>query len=159
MADEEQQPGGAATATTEGTSSTTISLDDLSLEQLDQLKQREEHRLNALSVRYQQLRSVSARLSASQSAVHELPKKNNTTDDNGVVVVPAVVEAFVPLTESVYVPAMHDPDSPLLVDLGTGYYVEKSHQETMEFLDRKIRLVDANSDNSTFAISSSSLGV
>jgi prefoldin alpha subunit len=157
MADEEQQPGGAATATTEGTSSTTISLDDLSLEQLDQLKQREEHRLNALSVRYQQLRSVSARLSASQSAVHELPKKNNTTDDNGVVVVPAV-EAFVPLTESVYVPAMHDPDSPLLVDLGTGYYVEKSHQETMEFLDRKIRLVDANSDNSTFA-TSSSLGV
>jgi prefoldin alpha subunit len=133
--DDEEQPGDATTTTS------TISLDDLSLEQLDQLKQREENRLNAYGQRYQQLRSVSARLSASQSAVHGLPKST----DAGV----PVVEAFVPLTESVYVPAIHDPDSPLLVDLGTGYYVEKSHQETMEFLDRKIRLVDANSDNST----------
>jgi prefoldin alpha subunit len=133
--DDEEQPGDATTKTN------TISLDDLSLEQLDQLKQREENRLNAYSLRYQQLRSVSARLSASQSAVHGLPK---STDNDGVP-----VEAFVPLTESVYVPAIHDPDSPLLVDLGTGYYVEKSYQETMEFLDRKIRLVDANLDNST----------
>lgn len=114
----------------------TISLDSLSLEQLDQLKQREENRLNALSVRFQQLRSASARLSASQSAVYELPKEES-------------VEAFVPMTESVYVPAIHDPKSPLLVDLGTGYYVEKSAQETIDFLDRKVRLVDANSENGT----------
>lgn len=128
-----------------------IQLDTMSLDQLDQLKQREESRLQALSARYAQLRQVAARLTASQTAVQELaaPASSSSSDD---IMDTDTKEVFVPLTESVYVPgkiktAATTNDKDLLVELGTGYYVEKSSGETVEFLDRKIKIVDANSEN------------
>lgn len=45
----------------------------------------------------------------------------------------------VPLTQSLYVPGrVVEPDK-MLVDVGTGYYVEKDQQKTVEFLERKVR--------------------
>lgn len=117
-----------------------INLDSMSLEELNQLKQQEESRLQALVGRFQQFRSAAVRLSASMSAVSEI-----TPASEGK-------EVMVPLTESVYVPGKIREPNRLLVDIGTGFYVEKSSKETTAFLDRKLKLVDANSDNLTKAI-------
>lgn len=117
-----------------------VDLDSMSLEQLNGAKQQEEQRLQALTQRYAQLRSAAARLNASQRAVNEL-----TPSDEGK-------EVMVPLTESVYVPGYVREPNKLLVELGTGYFAEKSSKDTTSFLDRKIRLVDHNSENITKAI-------
>jgi prefoldin alpha subunit len=137
----------------EDSSNNTIQLDTMSLEQLDQLKQREESRLQAFTQRFATLRSAAARLSASSAAVTEL--YNNCDDADDSMMKTAETEAtkkdvFVPLTESVYVPGkIKCTAEPLLLELGTGYFVEKSTQETVEFLQRKMQLVDANSENGT----------
>lgn len=117
-----------------------IDLDSMSLDQLQGAKQQEEGRLQALTQRYAQLRSAAARLNATQHAVNEL-----SPSDEGK-------EVMVPLTESVYVPGFVREPNNLLVELGTGYLAEKSSKDTAAFLDRKIRLVDHNSENVTKAI-------
>ena len=117
-----------------------IQLDNLSLEQLQQLRQQEEARLQGLTQRYAQLRAAAARLSASEMAVTELEQ---ATEDSHVLV---------PLTDSLYVPGKLKPQGKLLVELGTGYYAEKSCSDTKEFIDRKAKIVQANSDNLTKAI-------
>ena len=114
-----------------------INLDQMSLEELNQVRQQEESRLQALSSRYAQLRAAAARLNASQSAVSELSPASEGK------------EVMVPLTESVYVPGkIRDPNK-LLVEIGTGFFVEKSSKETTAFLDRKLKLCDSNSENVT----------
>ena len=118
-----------------------INIDQLSLEELNQMKQQEESRIQALTTRYAQLRAAAARLGASQMAVSELSPASEGK------------EVMVPLTESVYVPGkIRDPNK-LLVEIGTGFYVEKTSKDTTSFLERKVKLVDANSDQLTKAIS------
>lgn len=45
----------------------------------------------------------------------------------------------VPLTQSLYVPGKIIEADKMLVDVGTGYYVEKNQEKTKEFLGRKVR--------------------
>ena len=126
-----------------GDTSSSIELDNLSLDQLQQLRQQEEARLQGLTQRYAQLRGAAARISASSLAVTELEQ---ATDDSPVLV---------PLTESLYVPGklkVHGKHDKLLLELGTGYYVEKTPPDTQAFLDRKARIVQGNSDNLTQAV-------
>lgn len=115
----------------------TINLDAMSLEELNQLKQQEEGRLQALTNRFAQLRAVAARLNASTMAISELSPASEGK------------EVMVPLTESVYVPGKIREPSKFLVEIGTGFYVEKSSKDTTAFLERKLKLVDVNSDNIT----------
>ena len=37
-------------------------------------------------------------------------------------------------------------------EIGTGFYVEKKPSDTNDFLDRKLKIVDANSENITMAV-------
>lgn len=48
---------------------------------------------------------------------------------------------LVPLTNSLYVPGKIDNAESLLVDVGTGYFIEKSNAQAQEFLSRKIQMV------------------
>ena len=124
----------------EGSPPSAINLDEMSLEELNQLKQQEESRFNNLMARFQQFRAAAARLNASMLAVSEI-----TPASEGK-------EVLIPLTESVYVPGkLRDPNR-LLVELGTGFYAEKSPKETKGFLERKLKIVDANSENLTKAL-------
>ena len=69
-------------------------------------------------------------------------------------------EVMVPLTESVYVPGTILPEKQnLLIDLGTGYFAESSPKETLNYLDRKMKLVDANSENITQAVQATKANV
>jgi prefoldin alpha subunit len=38
------------------------------------------------------------------------------------------------------------------VDIGTGFYVETTSTQTLEFLTRKLQLVDTNADHVTHAV-------
>lgn len=119
-------------------SGNTIQLDSMSLEELNQLKQQEESRLQSLTNRYAQLRQAAARIGASHRAVSDLSSPASEGK-----------EVMVPLTESVYVPGKIRDPTKLLVELGTGYFAEKSSKDTTAFLDRKLKIVDANSENVT----------
>ena len=60
---------------------------------------------------------------------------------------------LVPLTQSLYVPGeLGDPDQ-LLVELGTGYYIEKTQQGATGLLDRKIGTVSKNAEDATVVAS------
>jgi hypothetical protein len=51
---------------------------------------------------------------------------------------------LVPLTESLYVPAkLSDPEH-VLVDVGTGYYVEKKTEDAMTFYKGKVEAIGKN---------------
>jgi len=117
-----------------------VDLDKLSLEELNQAKQQEEGRLQALTSRYAQLRAAAARLTASSNAISELSPSSEGK------------EVMIPLTESVYAPGKLREPNKLLVEIGTGFYVEKKPSETNDFLDRKLKIVDANSENITKAV-------
>ena len=126
--------------------SNTIQLDTMSLDQLQQLQQREEIRLQGLTNRFAELRTLAARLQQSALAVKDLTATEDATDD-----ATEKKEVFIPLTESVYIPGkvqlMQSDAKDLMVELGTGYFVEKSPKHTLEYLDRKLKILDANSEN------------
>ena len=48
---------------------------------------------------------------------------------------------LVPVTSSLYVPGETTPLETVMVDVGTGYYIEKSIPEATSFIDRKLHLI------------------
>ena len=53
-------------------------------------------------------------------------------------------QVLVPLTGSMYVPGqLANPDK-VVVDIGTGYYVEKSSKNAQEYFNRKVKFVTEN---------------
>ncbi len=66
---------------------------------------------------------------------------------------------MIPLTESLYVPGKIKDPSKVMVDLGTGFYVEKTTKDANAFLERKAKLVDVNSENVMEAINATKRNV
>ena len=93
--------------------------------------------------------SVKQKFITAREAVHDIKGANGQ-------------DLMVPLTGSLYVRGklsqkdafivgMHwdqlfDLKFHYLSDIGTNYYVEKDHQEAMEFFDRKLKYVEENLD-------------
>mmetsp|Transcript_15602 Transcript_15602/g.23634 ORF Transcript_15602/g.23634 Transcript_15602/m.23634 type:complete len:163 (-) Transcript_15602:976-1464(-) len=125
---------------TDSSEAPSYNLDNMSLDELNQLKQQQENQLQALTNRYAQLRAAAARLNASDQAVLEMGPSSEGKS------------VMVPLTSSLYVPGRVRDSQKLLVELGTGFYAEKSSKDCSAFLQRKLKLVDANSENVTKAI-------
>lgn len=124
-----------------------IDLDSMSLEQLHQLQQQEESRLQTLTNHYAQLRQAAIKIQSSLRALQHLNQQPSPLSGAGVT--GEGRDVMVPLTESVYIPGKMKESNKFLVELGTGYYVEKSLKETTGYLERKLRIVDANSENVT----------
>ncbi|KAI3407037.2 GIM5 [Candida oxycetoniae] len=51
-------------------------------------------------------------------------------------------DMFVPLTSSLYIPGKAVSKSDYLVDIGTGYFVEKKADEAKKVYDKKIKKLD-----------------
>ena len=49
---------------------------------------------------------------------------------------------MVPLTSSLYVPAKSVNNNAFLVDVGTGYYVEKDLKSTVDYFNRKAKFLN-----------------
>ena len=48
-------------------------------------------------------------------------------------------EIMVPLTSSLYVPGVMEDNSNVLVEVGAGYFIEKTTQGASEYCERKIK--------------------
>mmetsp|Transcript_40023 Transcript_40023/g.66405 ORF Transcript_40023/g.66405 Transcript_40023/m.66405 type:complete len:156 (+) Transcript_40023:52-519(+) len=106
-----------------------ISLQALSFEQLNQVKQGLEEEMQGLQSAIQQLKTSVDKLVISKHALDTVQKT------------PEGTRMLVPLTSSLYVPGETTTLANVLIDVGTGYYIEKSVPEAQAFLDRKIALI------------------
>ena len=66
---------------------------------------------------------------------------------------------MIPLTESLYAPGKIVDPNKILVGLGAGFFVEKSAKDAVKVLERKGKVVDANSENVLAAAEASSRNV
>mmetsp|Transcript_1817 Transcript_1817/g.4879 ORF Transcript_1817/g.4879 Transcript_1817/m.4879 type:complete len:126 (+) Transcript_1817:393-770(+) len=78
---------------------------------------------------HQQLQISTKKVDISKAALDELEKT------------PEGTRMLVPITSSLYVPGETTQVQSVLIDVGTGYYIEKSVVEAQAFLKRKIELM------------------
>ncbi|KAG1698686.1 hypothetical protein DVH05_014643 [Phytophthora capsici] len=111
-----------------------VNLMDLSLEQLNSLKGQLEKELQQLTASFGGLREAQSRFSESKQAL----KSMAAADLNK--------EVLVPLTASMFVPGKLANKEEVLVDVGTGYFVEQSVEKAEQFMDRKVEFLQSNTD-------------
>ncbi|XP_022762449.1 probable prefoldin subunit 5 isoform X2 [Durio zibethinus] len=109
-------------------------MEKMSMEQLKALKEQADIEVNLLQDSLNNIRTASARLEFASTALHDLSLR------------PQGKKMLVPLTASLYVPGTLDDADKVLVDIGTGYFVEKSMAEGKDYCERKINLLKSNLD-------------
>lgn len=103
-----------------------VNITELNLPQLEMLKNQLDQEVEFLSTSIAQLKVVQTKYVEAKDCLNVL-KKNNEGK-----------ELLVPLTSSMYVPGkLHDVEH-VLIDVGTGYYVEKTAEDAKDFFKRKI---------------------
>lgn len=60
--------------------------------------------------------------------------------------VPSGSQILVPLTGSMYVPAIVNDNNAFIVDIGTGYYVEKNTKSANDYFKRKVQFLSEQID-------------
>ncbi|KAL6883749.1 hypothetical protein ACP4OV_011163 [Aristida adscensionis] len=111
-----------------------IELDKLSVEQLKALKEQTDLEVNLLQDSVTKIRSATARIESASAALHDLSLR------------PHGKKILVPLTASLYVPGSLDDSEKVLVDVGTGYFIEKTMAQGKDYCERKINLLKSNLD-------------
>ncbi|XP_068123299.1 prefoldin subunit 5 [Hyperolius riggenbachi] len=104
----------------------TVNITDLSLPQLEGLKGQLDQEVEFLSSSIAQLKVVQTKFVEAKECLNTLNKSNEGKP------------VLVPLTSSMYVPGTLNNVSNVLVDVGTGYYVEKSAEDAKKFFKRKV---------------------
>eukprot|EP00045_Choanoeca_perplexa_P007312 m.64978 g.64978 ORF g.64978 m.64978 type:complete len:165 (+) comp14019_c0_seq1:36-530(+) len=101
----------------------------MQLQQMSAMKTSLENELQMLSDAITQLKLAQNRYQQGQESLKSIVPENDGKD------------YLLPITESLYVNSKLDGSSKVIIDLGTGYYVEKSTTKASEFFDRKIAFV------------------
>jgi prefoldin alpha subunit len=109
---------------------TDVDINSLSPQELQGIKLRLDDEVERLTSSFAQLRSAGTKYRASHSALDSLAPR----------------ELLVPLTGSLYVPGRLIEADKVLVELGTGYYCERSPQQAKEICERKMKLLKENMD-------------
>ncbi|KAJ9647905.1 subunit of tubulin prefoldin [Coniosporium apollinis] len=122
MSSSAAQPGGQ-----------TIDLAALSVQQLSQLKKQLDSELEHLTTSFQSLSRAQAKFKDCLKSISD-----------GLTAKKADSPILVPLTPSLYVPGRLTDVSTVLVDVGTGFYVEKSTADAQDFYKRKIEDLSRN---------------
>eukprot|EP00892_Ulva_mutabilis_P010627 jgi/Ulvmu1/7937/UM004_0170.1 len=112
----------------------TVRIESLPLDQLRLLQKQISQELEAKQKAAQVLASTASSFSSSRSAAQDL---GSVKDGE---------KMMVPLTESLYVEGfVHEKDK-ILVDIGTGYFAERTCEEAADFCARKIQDLKENID-------------
>lgn len=107
-------------------------LEKLSVDQLKALKEQSDVEVNLLQDSLNKIRTAATRLEIASSALNDLALQ------------PQGKKMLVPLTASLYVPGTLDDADKVLVDVGTGYFIQKTMSEGKDYCDRKINLLKSN---------------
>ncbi|ORX61901.1 prefoldin, alpha subunit [Hesseltinella vesiculosa] len=110
-----------------------VNLQDLDLPALQQVKAQLEEELNHLTQSYTKLKGVQGRFRDCAESVEAM--NGEKADDKQILV---------PLTSSLYVPGKLSNVEKVIVDIGTGYYVEKSIDDASKFYNEKVNYVKEN---------------
>ncbi|KAG6919702.1 hypothetical protein DXG01_002648 [Tephrocybe rancida] len=112
--------------------SQTISVSDLDVTQLADVRKQLEDELNHLTNSFAQLKQAQAKFKNCIENVREVNPQN------------ADKTILVPLTNSLYVPGkLSDPDR-VIVDVGTGYYIEKTRPQALKHYSDKVEYIRTN---------------
>ncbi|KAJ1642399.1 subunit of tubulin prefoldin [Coemansia asiatica] len=110
----------------------TINLEDLPLAQLQKIKTQLEEELNSLTGAFSQMKQAQSAFRECKNCIDEMtPESKDKT-------------IMIPLTNSLYVPGKLSDIEKVVVDIGTGYYVEKSAKDAASYYDSKIEYVQDN---------------
>ncbi|KIN02077.1 hypothetical protein OIDMADRAFT_41266 [Oidiodendron maius Zn] len=114
-------------------SASSVDLASLSAQQLSQVKKQLDDELEHLTNSFAQLR-------AAQAKFRECLRSIAT----GITPKAADKPILVPLTTSLYVPGTLADKENVIVDVGTGFYVEKSTKDAVKFYENKIGELGTN---------------
>ncbi|ELR08024.1 subunit of tubulin prefoldin [Pseudogymnoascus destructans] len=111
----------------------TVDLGGLSTQQLSQVKKQLDEELEHLTSSFTQLRAAQAKFRECLNSIATgvSPKVEGKT-------------ILVPLTSSLYVPGTLADTENVIVDVGTGYYVEKSTKDAAKFYTAKVDELQTN---------------
>ncbi|KAJ7263126.1 Prefoldin alpha-like protein [Mycena haematopus] len=111
-----------------------VSITDLDLTQLADVRRQLEEELNHLTSSFAQLKQAQAKFKACIENVAEIKPANKGRT------------ILVPLTNSLYVPGkLSDPDH-VIVDVGTGYFVQKTREQAVKHYSAKVEYIRSNAE-------------
>ncbi|KAK2163603.1 hypothetical protein NP493_1440g00000 [Ridgeia piscesae] len=106
-----------------------IPLTELNVGQLNHLSQQLDQEIELMQNSLNQLKMVQSKFVESQECLGKVTKANVGKD------------MLVPLTSSMYVTGQLDDTDNFLIDVGTGYYVEKNAEQGKEYFKRKVEYI------------------
>ncbi|EMR09487.1 prefoldin, alpha subunit [Pneumocystis murina B123] len=111
-----------------------VDLKSLTIPQLDEIRKQIELELNYFTNSFSKLKQAQFKFKECKKLVNTLLKKENNNK-----------EILIPLTTSLYVSGflVSDPEK-VMVDIGTGYYVEKTIDGAIKFYDERIKYLETN---------------
>ncbi|KTW26954.1 prefoldin, alpha subunit [Pneumocystis carinii B80] len=111
-----------------------IDLKSLTIPQLDEIRKQIELELNYFTNSFSKLKQAQFKFKECKKLVNTLLKKENNNK-----------EILIPLTTSLYVSGflVSEPEK-VMVDIGTGYYVEKTIDGAIKFYDERIKYLETN---------------
>jgi len=109
-----------------------INVADLDISQLAEVRKQLEEELNHLTNSFAQLKQAQAKFKSCIQNVGEVKPENQ-----GKTI-------LVPLTNSLYVPGrLSDPEH-VIVDVGTGYFVQKTRPQALKHYSDKVEYIHKN---------------
>jgi len=110
-----------------------VDLTTLNIQQLSEVKKQLDEELEHLSQSFGQLRQARTKFSECIKSINDgcRPEREGRS-------------ILVPLTSSLYVPGTLKSAGKVLVDVGTGYYIEKSSDDAVKFYHTKAQYLDKN---------------
>ncbi|QSL66266.1 hypothetical protein MERGE_000643 [Pneumocystis wakefieldiae] len=114
-----------------------VDLKTLTIPQLDELRKQIELELNYFTNSFSKLKQAQFKFKECRNLVNTLLKKENNHK-----------EILVPLTTSLYVSGflVSEPEK-VMIDIGTGYYVEKTIDGAAKFYEERIKYLETNFRN------------
>ncbi|KAF2869855.1 c-myc binding protein [Massariosphaeria phaeospora] len=105
-----------------------IEISTLPVPQLQELKTQLDRELEHLTSSFQSLRTAQAKFRDCLKSIA-----------TGVNLEVSLKPLLVPLTSSLYVPGRLTSSTHVLVDVGTGFFVEKNTEDAKDFYERKVK--------------------
>lgn len=122
----------------------TVKITDLSQPQLNQLKTSLNNDLQTLTQSFQSLRIAQSKFRDCLVSLRKGLGSTTTSSTGSSSSSPSPKQILVPLTSSLYVPGTLANSEKVIVDIGTGFFVEKSVKEAEVFYEGKVKELAGN---------------